>query len=377
MKSLNFPARALLVCGISSLILALPNSARADTPLGWISSGNPSAYTIDRFSFELSGAKLLVNDTIDFLNIRQDLLAGQQKLVGNSGDLDGERLEFHVGLTEDLALFYTRQQQDLTVNLGTISSVNLVDISKSLETQMESVGLKWIFWRGNLLNADNRFSAAALEVSGFANKTKDFDVTVSDIYYSNFTISFRDNATFSVADLQDDGWKARMIYTWPFPVFADATATVWAGYGESNATSATTSNITSQTIKNFFEQQFEVAEEYYYLGASLNWNLTPRLPLTVNYEYIRINASDFSRNPDPPRSGLPGFLTQSPASLSGNHTVSGSLAYWLTPSINLSLTGNLYSNQFLGILAHYSNPLSGSFVDKPYGFIGLRLGFNF
>jgi len=357
------------------LLCTAPSSA--DTPLGWVNSGNTSAYTIDQFSFELSAAKLKVNETIDFLNFREDLLAGQQRLIGDSGNLDGERLELHFGLTDDLAVFYTRQQQDFKVEFGPISSVELVDISKSLQTDMETAGLRWIFWRGNLLNPDNRFSAAALEVSGSRNNTSDFGVTVSDIHISDFTISFQNNATFSVADLEDESWKARFIYKWPFPALRDTVATVWAGYGESKATSATTSDIASATIKNFFEQQFAVSEEYYYLGASVNWNLTPRLPFTLGYEYIYINASEFARNPDPPRSGLPGFLTQSPLIPSGNHTLTGSLAYWLTPALHLSLTGNLYSNQFAGILAHYNNPLSGSFADKPYGFIGLRLGFKF
>ncbi|MEX2130197.1 MAG: hypothetical protein WD772_01820, partial [Pseudohongiellaceae bacterium] len=214
MKLCKSPFSFPIAVGAVLLAAGLGQNAAADTPLGWINSGNVSAYTIDRFSFELTGAKLKVNDTIDFLSIREDLLAGQQRLVGDSGDLDGERFEFHLGLTDNLALFYTRQQQEFTVDLGTISSVKLVDISASLETDMESAGLKWIFWRGNLLNPDNRFSAAALEVSGFSNKTKDFDVTVSEIYFPDLTIFFTNPQTFSVASLEDEGWRARLIYTW-------------------------------------------------------------------------------------------------------------------------------------------------------------------
>ena len=272
----------------------------------------------------MSGSKLQDNDSIDFLNIREDLLAGQQRLAGNSGDRDGERLEFHFSLTEDLSVFYTGQEQAFSLDLGPINSLELVDISRSLDTDMQSAGLKWTFWRGNLLNTDNRVSAATLELSGSSNKTKDFDITVSEISLANLTVYFRDNATFSVAGMEDDSWKARLIYSWPFS--AAAVATVWAGYGENDASSATTSDIVSTTIKKVFEQQFEVSEEYYYLEASLNWNLAPRLPLTVNYEYIRINDSQFSRDPVSPSRNLPGFLTQAPLPASGNHTFSISLA---------------------------------------------------
>ncbi len=368
--------------GLSILLAAAPllpmiNTATADSPLGWIHSGDPSAYTIDKYSFELSGAILKVNETIDFLNFREDLLAGQQKLIGDSGDLDGERLEVHFGITDDLALFYTNQQQEFAIDLGPLSSVKLVDISKSLNTDMETAGLKWIFWRGGLLNSDNKFSAAALEISRSSNKTADFDLTVSEITTNGLTISFLNNATFSVADLQDESWKSRLIYTWPFPVLANSTATVWGGYGESDATAGSTSDIVSVTIKNFFEQQFKTSEEYYFAGANLNWALAPRLALALSYEYIHINATEFTRNPDPPRNGLPGFLTQPPLAISGNHTFSGSLAYWLSPRLNLRLSGNYYSNQYAGILPHFNNPLSASFANEPYGFIGLQLGIKF
>lgn len=351
-------------------------TSEAQTPLGWISSDTISAYTLAPFDFEISATKLKVNDTIDFLNVREDLLAGQQKLVGKSGDLDGEQLELYLGLPWDLEIYYQRQQQAFTVDLGTINSVKLVDISPSLDTTLQNYGLKWTFWKGNLLNPDNRISAAALEVSGTNNQSDDFGVVVSEIYLPNLSIFFRDPQTFSVADLEDDGWKARLIYTWPFAGIDTVVATVWGGYGASDATSSTTSDLTSATIKALFEQQFTVEERYYYAGASLTWNPLPRLPITLNYEYIRIRDSAFTRNPDPPQTGLPGFLTQTPASLSGNHTLSARIAWWLTPQVNLSLTGNLYSNQFIGVVPHFSNPLSGSFGDKPYGFAGLQLGFN-
>ena len=138
--------------------------------------------------------------------------------------------------------------------------------------------------------------------------------------------------------------------------------TFWAAYGESRATSATTSDLTTALLASLFEQDFELKEHYLFLGASINLQITPRLPLIVSYDYINVTNSKFTRNPGTPPSGLPGFLSSAnPAAEDTNHTLNVRLSYWLSPRLNLSLTGNLYSNQFLGVVPHYNNPLSGSF----------------
>jgi hypothetical protein len=147
-----------------------------------------------------------------------------------------------------------------------------VDKSDSLDTKRQSAGFKWTFFEGNLLNPDKRRSAASLEISAFANKTNDLDVVVDEINIENIQILFRDPQTFSVADLEDEGWKARVIYTWPMD---QLTGTIWAGYGESASNSGTTSDITSATIAKIFEQSFELDQTQLYLGASLIFQITP------------------------------------------------------------------------------------------------------
>jgi hypothetical protein len=71
---------------------------------------------------------------------------------------------------------------------------------------------------------------------------------------------------------------------------------------------------------------------------------------------------------------LPSFLTGAgQVSDLTNHTFNARASYWLSPDLNLGLFGNLYTNQFLGILPHFDNPLSGSFSSTPYGFAGIEL----
>lgn len=352
------------------------SSVQADTPLGWINSANMAAYTTTRGEFEISLAGLAVNDTIDFLNIRDELILNNRTLVGDSGNLKGGKFEIHYGVTEHLAVFYRRQQHSLTVDLGPIDSINLIDIDDALETTSQSAGFKWTFFQGNLLNANNRHSAASLELTAYSNKSDDFDVVLDEIQLGNSTITFLDQQTFSVAELEDEGWKARLVYTWPMQ--QRTIGSIWAGYGESEATSATTSDLTEQSIKKFFEQSFSLDESILYLGASIVVQITPRMPLMLSYEYVNIRDSRLEQIPDNPPSGLPGFLAAANQSEEDdNHTVNARISYWLTPQLNISLTANVYSHQFLGVLPHYNNPLSGSFSSLPYGFAGIELGYKF
>ena len=109
--------------------------------------------------------------------------------------------------------------------------------------------------------------SASLGITAYTNESDDFDVTLDEIHLGGVTISFREPQTFAVGDLEDEDWMARLVYSWP--LLQSAIARIWAGYGESEATSATTSDLTEQSIKKFFEQSFSLDESILYLGASI------------------------------------------------------------------------------------------------------------
>ena len=353
---------------------ALP--VKADTPLGWINSGNLSAYTTTKGNWDVSGGFQTVNGTIDFLNLREDLLAANQRLVGKSGDLTGLSFETHYGLTDYFAVFGRYQEHKLIADVGTFSSINVLKIDDGLETTQQEIGFRWMLWESDILNPDDRSTSVAFQLSAYENESDDFDVVIDQITISNVIVTFVDPTTFSVSNMKDDGWISRLLYSSDIANLGVASA--WVGYGESSATSGTSTNAINGTIRRLFTQDFLQDEKYLYLGASLNFQITPRIPVSIGYEYIDISESVFSRDPEDPPSQLPGFLSSNGASSdTSNHTLNARLSYWITPEINASLTGNLYSNQFLGRLPHYNNPLSESFSSTPYGFIGLEIGYRF
>ncbi len=341
-----------------------------------MNSDHLSAYTLDAMKFDLTASSLAVNETIDFLNVREDLLAGTRQLEGDSGDLKGERVELQFGITSYLSAFYRRQQQDLTIDLGEIKSINLVDIDDALSTTATAYGLKWNFFESGYFDNTRAWQSASLEITRTENSTDDFSGSLDRITLSgNASVLFTTPQTFRVQDMDDDGWQARVLYS--FPMGDAMTTSVWAGYAETDASSGTGSDIKVTSLAAAFDQSFEVEESQILLGGGLNWQITPRIPLQLSYEYLRINTSDVTTVVNPSNVLLPSFLQANNVSTvdtNDNHTLRGSISYWVTPKFNISLTGKLFSNQFLGVIPHYNNPLSGSFSEQPYGYAGIQLG---
>lgn len=370
------PARNTIASAIALLSICASVTVHADTPLGWMNSDHLSAYTLDAMKFDLTASSLAVNETIDFLDIREDLLAGTRQLEGDSGDLEGERVELQFGITSYLSAFYRRQQQDLTIDLGEIKSINLVEIDDALSTTATAYGLKWNFFESGYFDNTRAWQSASLEITRTENSTDDFSGSLDRITLSgNATVLFTQPQTFRVQDMDDEGWQARVLYS--FPMGDTMTTSVWAGYAETDASSGTGSDIKIASLAAAFDQSFEVEESQLLLGGGLNWQITPRIPLQLSYEYLRINTSDITTVVNPSNVLLPSFLQANNVSTidaNDNHTLRGSISYWVTPKFNVSLTGKLFSNQFLGVIPHYNNPLSGSFSEQPYGYAGIQLG---
>ncbi len=357
------------------LLFASPFSL-ADTPLGWLNRDFPSAYTQTARTIDLQLGAIAVNEDIDVLNIRDDILAGTRRLEGDSGDLDGQKIDLQVGITATLSAFYRRQEQSLTVDLGEVSSVDLTSLDNTLDTSSTAYGFKWNFFESGYFDNTSPWHAASLEVTRLENQSQNFTGNVKKIALDSIEVIFTNPQEFRLENLEDEGWSARLIYS--FPLNTVMTTSVWAGYSESESTSGTNSDISVEVFKQAFLQAFATEESHIKFGAGLNWQITPRIPLQVSYEYLRINKSETNVEGNSLNSVLPSFLrgdNLTNSSGAGNHTVQGNLSYWLTPNFNISLSAKVFSNQFLGVLPHFNNPLSGSFSDQPYGYAGLSVGF--
>ena len=367
----------LLATAISLSTLSLSGLAQAQQPSGWIGNGHTSAYTLSAGEFELSGSLLRVDETIDFLDLREEVLANNNRLTGNSGDLDGSRGTLRVGIWRGMELFYSRQQQDLTLKVAPNSRVDIADLDEKLQTTSTSWGGKFVFYQAANPAPQRPWTSAALQVKYTENESDDFGGFLETLRFdANITIQLDPPQRFSLDRLQDDGWQAQLIFTHGL---GDRLAlSYWAGYGEQDSSSGTSTEIEQTSLQNAFLQTFDVSEELLTAGVSLNWQITPRLPLQIGYEYINIRNRDAVINSSSSPL-VPSFLrgTNLNASADNNHTLYGSLNFWISPHIYTGIAGKLFRNQYTGIMPHFNNPLSGSFSDITYGHLELTLGVKF
>ncbi|MDB4165561.1 hypothetical protein N9816_04670 [Gammaproteobacteria bacterium] len=363
------------------VLASVPASpAQAEQPFGWTGIGHPSAYALAPGEFELSGNLLRVDDTIDFLNLRNDLLADNQRLVGNSGDLDGRGGELRLGVWDSLELFYRQTGQDLALNIGPVSSADIDNLDTQLRTEREAYGVKWVFFESLNQDLSQPWTSAALELTSSQNRSDDFGGDLAGFRFSaTGGVTFDPPGRFGLDRLRDEGWGARLLFS--SALNASTTTTAWAGYGQTEASSGTSWDIDVGFFRDAFLQTFDSEESQYRLGASVNWQYFPRLPVQVGYEYIAITdrKQTIKRGEGSLSRLIPSFLNGGglAESETRNHTVYGSVNWWVTPQIYLGAGGKLFSSQFTGIIPHYNNPLSSSFSDITYGYVELKLGIKF
>ena len=371
--------RSLFLCFAAAAALS-PKPALADQPFGWVGIGQPSAYALQAGEFELSGSLARVNDTVDVLNFRDELLAGNARLVGNTGDLKGSGGELRLGVWRSLELFYRQNTQALTVNIGPISNTEVDNLDSELRTDSEAYGAKWVFFEALNQDRSQAWTSAALELSRTKNVSDDFGGDLAGIRFSaTGGVSFDPPGRFGLDRLRDEGWQARVLFS--TALSASTGATLWAGYGEAKASSGTSWDVDVSFLRNAFLQTFDSHEAQYTLGASLNWQYLPRFPVQIGYEYIRIADRELAivRGDGRFSESIPSFLRgdQLATSETRNHTLYGSVSWWATPRIYLGVRGKLFSSQFTGVIPHYNNPLSSGFNDIAYGYVALKLGIKF
>ncbi|MDP2284056.1 MAG: hypothetical protein Q8L06_07945 [Pseudohongiella sp.] len=357
-----------------SAALLCSNAALADRPHGWTSNGSPDGYTPDQWELEVSGSMMRVNDTLDFMNIRRDILSGNSRLGGKTGDFKGYSGEVQFGVLPSLSVFYRQQEHDLTAELSQPASLDLESVDSKLRTKRESYGVEWVFYEAATKDKSSPWRSASLELASIENSSEDFGASIQRIRLDASTIiDFRPAQRFAINRMADDGWTARVALTQALST--NITGNVWLGHARTDASSGTVSEIRSAAIANAFLQTFDLKEQQWSAGASVRWNITPRLPLTLSYEYINVTDRELIATRASTAVTLPSFLrADNLTTETSNHVLEGNIDWWITPRIYIGAGGKLMSNQFLGILPHYNNPLSGSLSDIAYGFAELRFG---
>lgn len=360
----------------SSMLLCSATPVSATEPWGWVGNDHVSAYTLQPWEFELSGSLQRVNDSLDVLNLREDLLAGSNRLSSDSGDFKGVRGELRIGVWQGLELFYQRHDHDMTLRLQD-DRLDIIDVDQALKTDRSAFGAKWVFYESTQVDRSRPWTSAALELTRTRSHSQNFGGFLEFVRFSpTANIRLDPPQRFDLNRLKDDGWKARVIYS--HGLGQTTALSWWAGYGKIDSSSGTDTSFEQPAIRTAFLQTFDTRESLYYAGVSLNWQAIGRLPVQIGYEYLNISQREqqiVSSN----SALVPSFLRGSnlSASADNNHTAYGRISWWVTPAIYTSLSGKLFKNQFVGVLPHFNNPLSARFSETPYGYLEWSLGFKF
>lgn len=355
-----------------SLLAVFAGGVQAEQPFGWIGNSHTSAYNLNPGDFEISVRSMRVNDTLDFLDLRADLLATTTRLSENSGDFTGIGEELRVGIWQGLELFYQQHSQELTLKVNMPAQYQVDDLDQALRTRVKTAGLKWVLRETVYRDRAQPWNSLALEASYTESSSQEFGGLISRLDLgSNSFITFTPPSKFAMDRLRDKGWNARLIHT--LPVTINTTASVWGEYAERDASSGTRWDIDFDVLNRAFFQSFSSSEKQAAAGFSLNWQRFTRLPVQLEVGYLRIfDRKEDSQASDSPL--LPSFLRGRGAGASANVRARASVAWWVTPQIYLQASGHLFQNQFSGILPHYNNPISGNFSEVMYGYAEIKLG---
>lgn len=363
---MNCYVKKLLVMPLLlSVLIVFPAGAK-DFP-DWTFQDIPSAFTMKKGGLDLSGSFLLVNDTVDFLDIREEKTDESDLLAASIGDYSGFRGIVNYGLTDRVMLHYSYQYGEMDTSLGSSGTFTDLDSSDTLDTSSHKLGFRF-----NMVAENSKLPAFSLEASYGINDSDDSKIMFSGITSNSFIPPGNHDITLS--DLSDDGFNVRLLASKTFSVF---TPTVWIGYGEFRSDSKMTLNINSDVMRGKFDQEFDITEKAFDAGLGLGIQYFDRCPIFLSYRYITVDRDIDTTG------GLSSLLpsrytdTDKMDEETENHIFSTKIVYWASPRLNLFLDGQVYTNHFLGVVPHYNNTLTNRFFENMYGYIGIGLGYTF
>lgn len=355
-----------LRAAIPLLCTVAASSAYAEQPYGWIGNDQVSAYTLAPLEFEISGHYLWLDSSVDAFGVRDDIRGSNPALVGDSGELEGQRGAIRAGLWHGLDIFYQRQDQDLTLEIAPDARADITQLDDRQETRSTAWGAKWVFYEARFQNRNRGWQSAALELIREENRSDDFTGYVQHLDQPQ---------RFALDNLKDDRWQARLIYTTPFA--NSHTMTTWFSYGESESSAGTRIDSDVPELQEAFRQSLDIDEKQFSAGVSLNLQGRPRLPVQLSYEYIHVHDRK-ERIVSLDSQMVPGFLRDSPrSSRDSNHVVTASVNWWVTPHMYVGATALVASHQYTGVMPHFNNPLTGNLADERYAHMELKLGIRF
>jgi opacity protein-like surface antigen len=362
MKKIGLFAFFTVVCFL------MPLMSEAQIYPDWVFQDVPSAYTLRRGFLELTGKYLLVNDTVDIFDIREEEIDQRALFAATIGDYSGFQGIVNYGLFDRLMLHYSYQNADMDTTLGTSSTFRNLESTTSLNTRSHDIRV-----RLSLFSEGPTLPALALEGGYRMNSSDDAAISFTGVRSGATTVDFLERQNIQGSDMEDRGFEVKLLASKTFGI---VTPTVWLGFERYTADTRISTSIPIASIRDNFDRTIETDEDVYSAGLGLGIRLWRRMPVFLSYRYLTVNK-DVETDQPINTSFLARFSNPGQDDEDTNHVFTGNLLFWVTPRINLNLSGVVYTNHFLGIVPHFDNPFTNRFLENMYGYLGVGVGVVF
>ncbi len=360
-------SRFLSCCSVLFLvsILSASHVAAASTEgVRHFLKGFSAALMMPQGQWELSADYLVMNDTVDVLDVREDRLKSVSAAFQDPsvGDLNGVQLQLNYGLlpSSTLRLGYAYRDIELSFADFKVHSTDLAWRQALLQNPQTSFLLTLDGGLRFDKVQDRNFSDFE-DIELLANRINpSFNVNISDIGshfvferngLSVLTPRERGAPEIALEQMQDLTPYLRLSASMPV---GRVLPSIFAEFGKSWVDSEISTNL-GTLIPELTSSQFPLSENldrdetYWKVGWGLSYAAPSGLTANLEYSYIQISRED------------------SLDFIDDNHVLAAELGYFVTDSFAINLGGTYYRNLYNGVLPVLYNRFTQTGFDHDYG----------
>ena len=332
---------------------------------------NKHAFVLPKGKLEVKSAYLMVNDTIDVLNIKEQELGNLSKF-GSIGDMDGLDLELRYGLTQKDSVFVNYQQWNVDYAGSTLKNskidllnrYNLIDKKHGLFNAL-SFDIGFIKDSSNPLNIQNDSFLNSLIQKIRPNTNISFndgsivsgDTTLT-LYDENWNKKY---PYLSIANLESTSYYARILLG--KKISTKSIIDFYIGYKVTDIKTKIEFYPKDNSFINGLISEFDVPnlnrkEKSLNLGFVYTTQINSYL-LEFNYEYNKIYRDNDVSYED------------------NNHIIDASISKVINKNFLVYVGGKLMLQQFNTDIPYLYNKYTKTQFDKKYGFAKFGMVYSF
>ncbi|NWF65836.1 MAG: hypothetical protein HXX81_00020 [Campylobacterales bacterium] len=334
---------------------------------------NINAFTLQKNSLEFALKYSKINDTIDFLNVKDTELKGVPDSIGSIGDMDGYGIKIRYGVHERFSIFGEFDKQNIDYSDEKLKN-NKIDVFARYQIAQKPINAI------DAISVDigyNQNSAEQLNVTNdtllniMLQKIKpgtSAKISNGDLYKDDMKITLW-NANgdkiipaLSIDDLKDSSWYIRLLFAKQFT--NKSILDLYLGFKQTDIKSLIGIEPKNHSLLNDIIGQYKIPnlnrdENTFFTGLNYSLEFFNGLIGEINYEYSTTNRADDID-----------YITE-------NHTVDASISKPITKSFIAFIGGRAMYRQFSTDIPYLYNKYTQTTFDHKYGYAKIGLIYKY